>query len=66
MLQVSSGQILEAKLEAKGVNVKELAPPMLDSTTEWTYYRSPSLHSPTAHSSRDSNASGMFLGSQMF
>ncbi len=57
-------QVLEAKLEARGVNVKELAPLMIDSTTEWTYYRTPSLPSPTCRSSRDSNASGHLFVSQ--
>lgn len=50
---VCLAQTLEAKLEAKGMSMKELAPLSIDSTTEWTYGRSPSRRS-----SRDSNASG--------
>ena len=50
-------QVLEGKLEAKGVSSKELAPLTIDSTTEWTYTRS-HMPSPSRRSSRDSNASG--------
>ncbi len=52
-------QVLEGKLEAKGVSSKELAPLTIDSTTEWTYARH--VPSPTRRSSRDPNASGHTL-----
>ena len=52
-------QALEAKLEAKGMNLKELAPLSIDSTTEWTYGRS-----PTRRNSRDSTASGISTTNQ--
>jgi hypothetical protein len=38
---LSSYKALEAKAEAKGISVKELAPLQIDSATEWVYGRSP-------------------------
>eukprot|EP00884_Botryococcus_braunii_P019655 jgi/Botrbrau1/6373/Bobra.0098s0032.1 len=62
---VSSYKALEAKAEARGLNVKELAPLQIDSATEWLYGRSPTrqmaetLQRPLSGSSSPLQSSGI-------